>query len=748
MTAARNDPCPCGSGRKYKHCCGLVTTTAARGGLSAADISELVGLISLNRLQEAEVRALRLLERHANAGMLWKILGVALMRQNKDALHTLRRTTELLPLDAEAHGNLGAYLCDRQQWAQGLTSLRRSLEIQPHNERTMVDAANALKALGQARESIPLYERALKINPRFAEAQNNLGNAYLELSQCNDAVRCYRLALELNPDDAEIHCNLGNAQRQLGLLDEAVASSRQAIAMESTLSVAHNNLGLVLAGLGQHVEAVASYRQALQHNPGYVEALNNLGAVLPDLGERREAVTLLTRAIALDPKRAETYVNLGNLLFESRRVEDAEANYRRALLIEPHNGLAHADLGAALRMQGRITEAESSCRTALSSDPNSVAALWLLGELSADRGQFSEATQYFQRVIAIDPAYAFAYYSIAMNRKMTREDTPWLQGVEALLAKPLPLRHEISLRYGLGKYFDDLKHYDKAFGSYQKANELTKRYGNQYDRAEMSERVDRVISGFDAASIRRYQSLGNPSERPVLIVGMPRSGTSLTEQILASHPDAFGAGELRFWQTAFSAYEAAELKGLRGADLLPDMARGYLDRLTKVSGDAQRVVDKMPQNFMNVGLIYAAFPKARIIHVQRHPIDTCLSIYFQYFSHLHPYANDLDNLAHFYGEYVRLMDHWRTALPASSLLEIPYEGLIEDQEHWSRRMVDFIGLPWDPKCLDFHQTERVVITLSKWQVRQKIHAASAGRWRNYEEFVGPLKHLMNLSIRH
>jgi tetratricopeptide (TPR) repeat protein len=745
MKPSRNEPCPCGSEKKYKHCCGLVT--AAKRPLRApnvTDISDLVGLISVNRLQDAELRALTLLERQPNAGMLWKILSVALMRQNKDALQSLRRTTELLPLDAEAHGNLGAYLCDHQQWAQALSSLRRSLEIQPRNEQTLVDAANATKALGQVRESIPLYEQAVKINPRFAEAHNNMGNAFLELGHCDDAARCYRLALELRPDDADIHCNLGNAQRQLGLLDEAIASSRRAIALDRTLSVAHNNLALVLTGLGQRAEAVASYRQALQFNPGYVEALNNLAAVLPELGERREAGALLTRAIELDPKRAQTYVNLGNLLFESRRIEDAVAHYRRALLIEPDNGLAHADLGAALRMQGKITEAESSCRAALNVDPKCVAALWLQGELYADQGQFSEATDCFQRAIAVDPAYAYAYYSVAMNRKMTHEDNAWLQGVEALLAKPLPLRHEISLRYALGKYFDDLRQYEQAFGSYRRANELTKHYGNDYDGAAMTERIDRVINDFDAASIRRYQSFGNPSERPVLIIGMPRSGTSLTEQILASHPHVFGAGELRFWQTAFSAYEAAAFQDRGGAQLIPAMARGYLDRLTALSADAQRVVDKMPQNFMNVGLICAAFPNARIIHVRRHPIDTCLSIYFQYFSHLHPYANDLDNLAHFYREYLRLTDHWRTTLPSTALLEVPYEGLVEDQEGWSRRMLDFIDLPWDPKCLDFHQTDRTVITMSKWQVRQKIHASSSGRWRNYEKHVGPLLPLVEL----
>jgi tetratricopeptide (TPR) repeat protein len=754
MKPGRNEPCPCGSGRKYKHCCGQVTAAvsaaapAPTNGPSAAVIGELVGLLSLNRLQDAELKALVLIEAHPHAGMLWKILGLALMRQNKDALQTLRRASELLPLDAEAHANLGAYLCDHQQWASGLASLRRALELQPRNEQTLVDAANATKALGQVRDSIPLYRQALEINPRFAEAHNNLGNAFLEIGQYHDAARCYRLALALRPNDADIHCNLGNAQRELGLSEDAIASSRRAIALEPTLSVAHNNLGLVLAGRGQLADAAASFRNALRFNPGYVEALHNLAAILPELGERREAVTLLTRAIELDPKRAQSYVHLGNLLFESRKIEEAESNYRRALLIEPHNALAHADLGAALRMQGKIAEAESSCRAALEADANCVAALWLLGELSADRGQFAAANEYFQRVIAIDPAYAFAYYSIAVNRRMTSEDSQWLQGVEALLAKPLPLRQEVSLRYGLGKYFDDLKQYDAAFDSYRKANELTKRYGNQYDRTAMTERVDRVIASFDAASIGRLQAYGSPSERPVLIVGMPRSGTSLTEQILSSHPDVFGAGELRFWQTAFGAYENSQLTNDALGQVIPDMAQGYLARLTALSSNALRVVDKMPQNFIHLGLICAAFPNARIIHVTRHPIDTCLSIYFQYFSHLHPYANDLQSLAHFYADYVRLMAHWRAALPAGMLLEVPYEALIADQVGWTRGMLEFIALPWEPRCLDFHQTDRTVITLSKWQVRQKIHGSSAGRWRHYEKHVGPLLPLIELTARY
>jgi tetratricopeptide (TPR) repeat protein len=742
----RNDLCPCGSGKKYKHCCGREAFAPPPPKiLDPREIDALVALVGQERLSEAEGKARLLLRLYPNAEMLWKILGVALLRQGKDSVPALRKTVELMPNDAEAHRNLGAALHDLGEWNAALVSLSRALAIEPHNVEALVDAANALKGLGRAREALPLYQQALLRSPHLVEARNNLGNAFLELAQPADAVDCYRLALEITPGDAQIHCNLGNALRQLERLDEAIASSRRAIALDPVLSVAHNNLGLSLAARGQREDAIASFRRALQLNPKYVEALNNLGNVLRDLGECREAIALYRQSIQLDPGRAESHCTLGNLLFEFRRIDEAAASYRRALALQSENALAHLGLGAALRMQGRASEAEASCRAALAIEPNNVGALSLLGELRADRGQFSEAQEFFERTIAIDPDFAFAFFSIATHRKMTSADTAWLRGTEALLARPLPLRHEISLRYALGKYFDDVQQYDDAFGSYLKANELTKRYGADYDGAKVSARVDSIIGSFDAEWIRQWQLRGNPSQRPVFIVGMPRSGTSLTEQILASHPAVFGAGELPFWQIAYAAYEAAGSGGERGENLIPTMAGDYLDRLTALSADAQRVVDKMPLNFMNVGLISAAFPHARIIHLQRHPIDTCLSIYFQYFSHLHPYANDFQNLAHYYREYARVMDHWRATLPATSFLEIPYETLIEDQEGSTRRMLDFIGLPWDPKCLDFHQTDRVVITLSKWQVRQKIHAASAGRWRHYEKFLGPLKGLADLA---
>jgi len=222
---------------------------------------------------------------------------------------------------------------------------------------------------------------------------------------------------------------------------------------------------------------------------------------------------------------------------------------------------------------------------------------------------------------------------------------------------------------------------------------------------------------------------------------MLRSGTTLAEQILASHPAVYGAGELTFWNTAWATYQSSALNDKGSAGILRKLAEDYLQLLDGLSGDALRVVDKMPTNFAFLGLIHAALPNARIIHMQRNPIDVCLSIYFQHFEAAVSYANDLEDLAHYYTEYLRLMRHWRSTLSKDAILDVPYEGLVNDQEAWSRKMLEFVGLPWDRRCLDFHETERIVITASKWQVRQKITNSSVLRWRNYERFLGPLLRL-------
>ncbi|HXI68423.1 MAG TPA: tetratricopeptide repeat protein, partial [Steroidobacteraceae bacterium] len=745
MRPGRNDPCPCASGKRFKHCCGQPVAAApvaasASPGVDARELGALVGMIHAGQLQQAEARASALLEAQPGAGMLWKILSVARLRQGKDALEALRRAAELLPEDAEAHANLGSELHARGEWAAGRASLRRALELEPHNADALIEAADAERALRQPRDAIPLYERALALDPHRREARNNLGNAFLELNEPEPAVRHYRQALALKPEDAQVLCNLANALRQLGHLDEALDCSRRAIALAPGLAMAHNNLGLLLAGHGQRAEAVASYREALRLNPRYLEALNNLGNVLRAQGELREASARFGEAVQLDPSHADSHCNLGYALLDARHLTDATAAFRHALALQPASVSARLGLAAALRVQGFADEAEASCRAALAAEPRSPAALALLGELCADRGRFAQAHELFERALALDPDFVPAYGSIASHRRMSREDHGWLEGTQRLLAGRLPLAEEIHLRYALGKFFDDVGEWHKAFISYQAANELTKRHGALYDRARFAGMVERIIAVCHPAFVREPRPGADDSERPVFIIGMPRSGTSLTEQILASHPQVFGAGEVSYWEQAFTDLQRGAAAGDATA-ALTGVARNYLRRVGARAGAAARVTDKMPANFLYAGLIHAALPRARFIHMQRHPLDTCLSIYFQNFFNVSPYANDLGNLGHYYGQYLQVMAHWRATLPPATMLEVPYEGLIEDTEGWTRRMLDFIGLPWDPGCLEFHRTDRVVITASKWQVRQQISASSVGRWRNYEKYLAPLQHL-------
>jgi tetratricopeptide (TPR) repeat protein len=548
----------------------------------------------------------------------------------------------------------------------------------------------------------------LALRPEFAEAHNNLGRTFLDLGQAAAAAKSCRRALELEPRYAEAHDNLGSAMLELGRPEEAAASYRLALEIQPHIAETHNNLGNAMLELGRTDEALASYRSALQINAEFAEAHNNLGNALRTLGQLDAAV----------------------------------AGYRRAIEINPNFAGAHRNLGIALRLQGRTADALASCRRSLEIEPRSAATLTVLADASADNGHFVEAEELFKRAISVEPESAEAWSGIARLRKMTRADAAWLAQAQRIADQPPAPRKEIQLRYAIGKYFDDVKDFEQAFINFQRANELTKLHRAQHDRLHLTQIVDGISQSYDTAWFEKARMHALESALPLFIVGMLRSGTTLAEQILASHPAVFAAGELTYWNSAAAAQQASSEDHASG--ILRKRADDYLLLLRGLADGALRIVDKMPTNFAFLGLIHAALPNARIIHMRRNPIDTCLSIYFQHFEAAVSYANDLEDLAHYYTEYVRVMNHWRSILPPQAILDVPYEGLVSDQETWSRRMLDFIGLPWDPRCLDFHATQRTVITASRWQVRQKITDASVLRWRNYEKFLGPLRRLGDL----
>ncbi len=748
MSPGRNEACPCGSGRRFKHCCGAPTSGVP--GVTAApetDIGPIVALLQGGQPAAAEAAAEALLRNQPQAGLGWKALSVAQMRQGKDARLALVRAAELLPQDAEAHANLGSWLRGRGEWQAALQSLSRSLALQPRNLEALTHAGDAQRALGRPREAVTLYQAALELDPRRVQLINSLANALLDLGEARAAVRCYDQALTLLPDDLQIQCNLANALRLAGEPAQSLHLTRRLLLRQPQPAMAHNNLGLLLKAQGDAHAAIASFREAVRLDPGQVAALLNLGAALQEAGERGEALALYTRAVELDPWRADAQEDLGYMLLDSRRVAAAQAAFRRALALRADSARAHLGLAATLRMQGRTAEAEASCARAMALQPQNPEALALLGELHADRGRFPEARVQFERAIALQPQFAAGYASIAALQRMGPQDEAWLAGATALLSVPLPRAQQAQLRFALGKYYDDVGRYDEAFGHYREANELTRRGHAGYDSARLEALIGRIMGLCSPALMRAMAAPGTParSAQPLFIIGMPRSGTSLAEQILASHPAVLGAGEVRFWDRAFLVLEREAAAGAAQlAQALPKVAHDYLADLPEPAAPVLRVTDKMPANFLYAGVIHAALPQARFIHMQRHPLDTCLSVYFQHFFHESPYASDLAGLCHYYTQYRRLIGYWREVLPAGILLEVPYEGLVADAELWTRRMLEFAGLPWDARCLNFHASERVVITASRWQVRQGLHQGSSGRWRNYEKYLGPLLPLLDL----
>ena len=672
----RNDRCPCGSQRRYKSCCGALTAApfAPAGGLEP-----LQRLLREGRYAQLEALTQEMLGADPppagpQAAALWQALAVARTGQGKDGLQALEMAVRCAPGNAAAELNLG----------------------------------NALARLGRHEQAADRFGRALALDPEFAEAHHSLGELHLERQRPEAALESFREAARIRPDHAPAHESLARTLVRLGRFEEALQSGSRAVAIDPDSAAAHTIVGSALAGLFRPAEAIASF----------------------------------TRALGIDPSCAATHANLGQALRAVGRLDEAVAAYREALRIAPQLLQARTELATALRLQHRTPEAEESCRQAFGVDPGCTAALLVLAEARADAGRFAEAEELLRRAVARDPDSCEAWAGLARVRRMSAADRAWLEAVQRLLARGVAPRQELLLRYAIGKYFDDVGDFEQAFGNYRQANELAKRCGPPHDRLALTRAVDLILRAQDAQWINRRRATVPASSRPVFVVGMLRSGTTLAEQILASHPSVCGAGELTYWSgitAALCAECATDGAALRIEEpALAGYAARYLASLAELSPAALRVVDKLPTNFLSLGTIRAALPGSRIIHLVRHPIDTCLSIYFQHFDAANTYTHDLADLAHYYAQYRRLMQHWRSVLPAGSILQVPYEGLVADLEHWTRRMLEFIGLPWDARCLDFHLTQRPVVTASKWQVRQRLFASSVGRWRRYERFTAGL----------
>jgi tetratricopeptide (TPR) repeat protein len=495
---------------------------------------------------------------------------------------------------------------------------------------------------------------------------------------------------------------------------------------------------------GAYAEAIGCYEDLLELNSRHVIALNNLGSAFYHLGRYEEAEVSFYKAIQIQPDFADAHSNIGNLLLLKGNYSDAESFLRRALKLNPRFTDARVNLGLALTFSNRLRDARSQFEKALKHESRNADALFGMSIVAKTEGNFDDADALLSRVLKVNPDMPKALAARASMRKMTSSDSAWLEHVEKVAASGISRIDESELRFAIGKYYDDIHDYQRAFQNYKIANDLLKPIAKPFDRDAYTRFVDTMIQSFTPQAVDRARTGGSASEKPVLLVGMPRSGTSLTEQIIASHPAAIGAGELEFWSHAVHEHEAAIKTGTLSESTRNKLAQAYLRVLQTKSGEASRIVDKAPVNSDYLGVIHSVFPKARFIYMQRDPRDTCLSCYFQKFVLSLNFTMDLSDLAYYYRQHERLMSHWRAVLPPGTILDVSYEDLVADQEGWTRKILDFLGLEWNPQVLNFHNTKRAVATASFWQVRQKVYGNSVRRWRHYERFIAPLLDLKNL----
>jgi tetratricopeptide (TPR) repeat protein len=547
------------------------------------------------------------------------------------------------------------------------------------------------------------YQRVLAVDPGHADALHLLGVIAYQSKRYDLADELIHKAIFIDARVASYHSNLGLALQEQGRLEDAVICHRKAIDLQPDFSEAHNNLGLALQAQGLLDEAVVSFRRAIALNPGFAFAHNNLGSALEEQGWLDEAVASHRQALDLKPDYARGYNNLGVALRRQGQLDEAIACYRRAIDLAPGYKDVYNNLGFALGGISRFQDAFEAHLKAL--------------QLGADPG--------------------ISYFGLSGCRKFTGADDPLIRDMQAACdASKTPDSGRAMLGFALGKIFDDLGEYGTAIRYFDQGNRLEDAR-HAFDRDNFTAGIDRLVAAFPGAE---KLSVVSDSDLPVLIVGMPRSGTTLTEQILANHPDVAAGGELSFWYQ--KSHRIAEgMAGKPEHSAARAAIADYLLLLGGLSRGARRVTDKLPYNFLSLGLVSSLFPKARIIHCHRNPLDTALSIYCSRFSRSNEFAYSRNNIVHYYRQYQRLMAHWRKVLPPGQILDMDYEQLVSNPEAGSRRLVAFCGLDWNDACLDFHTSNRPVATLSAWQARQPIYRTSIERWRHYEPWLGTLAEL-------
>ena len=670
-------------------------------------INSIIELYSSGQISDALESIEILIGQNPNESILYNISGVCLKANGKleMAAQSFKSAINLKPDFADAHYNLA------------LT----------HQELNHLD------------DAVKSYQETLAIQSDYAKAHNNLGIIYNELGQNNDAIKSYKEALSLQPDFVDALNNLGNIQTELGKLDEAIKSYNQALDIEPNHIEVHNNLGNILNDLGQLDEAVKHYEKAIAIYPDYGEAHNNLGSTLNELGEMDKAVKHCERAIAINPYFAEAHNNLGTALKAFGKLDEAIKSYMNAITINPNFADVFFNLGILYYDLGQPEEALNYYRKALSINPDFAAVYENLGLILQEMGQSDEAFNSYVYALALEPHNANFHRNLSTLKNFKEGDTQLIQIQSLLSSSSISKSERINLCFALAKAYEDLGKKDEFFKILNEGNKLRKEELNYSIESDLKKHTK--LKNIFKLAIKESSSYKPLAVRPIFIVGMPRSGTSLVEQIISSHNKVKGAGELPTLDNLITPIFNAYLSNnnILSERSFLNIRKGYTQyHLSNINSSESIITDKMPTNFENIGFILKAFPEAKIIHLKRDSMAICWSIYQRYFPNGalgFPYS--MSDLALFYLSYEELMAFWHDAFP-NQIYDISYENLTTNQEVETRNLLDYCELDWDENCLKFYNNAKATKTASALQVKEKMYQGSSEAWKKYEAYLKPL----------
>ncbi|HEY0515187.1 MAG TPA: sulfotransferase [Thermoanaerobaculia bacterium] len=640
-------------------------------------------------------------------------------------------------------------LCQAGRLGQAEGICRRFIAAQP-------DHAPALELLGMIRaqrgdftESLDLLRQACALDPAMPQFHNNLGIVLKKSGQMEAAVASYERALELQPGMTDVLLNLGAVLREMRRTRAAATRFLDALGSKPSSTIAHYYLADVLTQEGGLEEADLRYRRAFELVPGFGEAFLKLGLGLLKVGRILEGLLSLQELVRIRPVSAEAHAALASALLKANRIEAAEQACHRALYLQPGYAAAHNNLGAVLLRMARITEAEACFRKSLELEPHHLDVLINLTAVLEIQGRSDAATECVRQILSRDPDRAEAHYYLASLKTFERMDDPDLLAAKRLAESSPPHERPCFLSFALGKAFDDLEQHDLAFHHFVLGNQAKRQQFPHEPRSDCA-RAEQVIALFRRDMMAARAGYGLRTRLPIFILGMPRTGKTLVESLLARYPGVHAGGERGIVELGGEDLGPEIGEGLTYPAYVPsmtrDQARGaaerHLGKLRQEAPEAVRVTNTMPGNYMFLGLIHLLFPEAPIIHCTRDPLDTCLCCYFKLFHSGWDFTFDLETLGRNYVAYARVMRHWRELLPGS-ILEVRYEDMVSDPDAMDRRIARFCGLAGeDERARTRLDRRKATVRRQPSTAAAEWHRREIGRWRQYRSHLGPLEDIV------